>query len=239
VICKTKIFFLVLFCILGFNLQSEERVYPDIKLTYGNDALFRNTLTTTELFVGQPFYLLIEASVTLETTGIDRLYPLHRISQQLWSRMVFSHNDLPLINISLVEANTSVGLQTPRVEELVESIQEKWKSENRSIWKVGLLTVNYDEEFIRQLEEGSREFSREERFFLRDYNGITIDAYYVYRLPIMYRPIGHVTRLILRIDPLRTGTQEIRFLFYSDYVPENLRTQIFRFTILPVQESRW
>jgi len=229
-ICKTKVCMILFFCVSLFNLEAQI-ILPDIRLTYGRDALFRDTLTTTEIFVNEPFYLLVQLSGSLEMRGLARLNPFR--PQEFYVNIVFTSNDLPLINISMVEANTSVALQSPEVLELLEKLEAF-----RAVYSE--LSEEEREIELANIDRQRDKLSREELLFYRNFDprySLIKDAYYGYQVAIPLRPTDHITRVILRIDPLETGIQEILFRF-GDLVPSIQREQIYRFSILPVQERR-
>ena len=191
---KAKAFVFIFVCVSVFGLDAQiYRITPDLKVTYGRDARFENTLTTSELFVDQPFYLLVEASATASF--------MSKFNQaELAAYLFFVNGDLPLIEASIVEANVKYTFLSKENTELYASYLNS-----------GIIRSNILQRFIKQIDG--------------DYNS--------YYFPISVRDENFKTRLIFRIVPLKTGTQEIRFLFKNSEVPSGLRSQIYRFTILP------
>ena len=113
---KTRLSFLLFFCVSIFQLNAQIfRITPDLKVTYGSDARFTETLTTSEFFVDQPFYMHIEASATPS-------FMSNLVQDSVWCHLFFIHGDSPLIEISLVEATTAY--EQPTNEELRELASE-------------------------------------------------------------------------------------------------------------------
>ena len=193
---KAKAFVFIFVCVSVFGLNAQIfMITPDLKVTYGRDARFENKLTTSELFVDQPFYLLVEASATASMAT-----RLTEWDGYFYSYIFFVNGDSPLIEASLVEANVKYMFRSKEDTEWSASYQ------NSGIF----FRDDTLQRFIDQIDG--------------DYNS------YMFSISIGN---DFKTRLIFRIVPLETGTQEIRFLFSHDDVPGGLRSQIYKFTILP------
>ena len=107
---KAMAFVFIFVCVSIFELDAQIfRITPELRVTYGSDARFQNTLTTTEFFVGQPFYLLVEALATPS-------FMTNLLSESVECYIFFIHGYSPLIEISLVEATTPY--EQPTNEEL-------------------------------------------------------------------------------------------------------------------------